>query len=396
MLLYLSITLLIAAVLTTFTTFSTYSFLSFNALTSYIMAPPNPIEKTFSNKPASVSSSKYLMAGLLTTVYGLEELSTDRQNVSVLWLHHPRLGQQESMNGIANTMINEWNGRTRNLQTKNTPGLIAVSLDQRNHGSRMVDPIANADWRSGDEQHAQDMFSAYHGTQLDTSQLITYLPAYIFPRNEHAIVDHMVLGISLGGHSAWHTIVHEPRVSSAVVVIGCPDYTNLMKQRAKLSKRKSWTETSPAGSEFIGSADFPIGLVEAVKRFDPAGLFIGDNVKNGDPTTNYPDPSDEQVEQLRPLMDKTLKGKRILNLAGADDNLVPHAQGKAFMSWLQNAVKTDGWYSGNDVYFEDHIFDGVGHAMSGDMVREATRFLMDSLETAGTKSVLDYKPQPKL
>ena len=76
-----------------------------------------------------------------------------------------------------------------------------VVVDQRNHGSRLVDPVANADWRSGNEQHAQDMFSSYHGTQLDTSQLITYLPAYLFPRDEHLIIDHMVLGISLGGHS---------------------------------------------------------------------------------------------------------------------------------------------------------------------------------------------------
>ena len=40
-------------------------------------------------------------------------------------------------------------------------GLIAVSFDQRNHGSRKIDELANQDWRSGNERHAQDMFSIY-------------------------------------------------------------------------------------------------------------------------------------------------------------------------------------------------------------------------------------------
>ena len=44
-------------------------------------------------------------------------------------------------------------------------GLIAVSFDQRNHGTRKVDNLANEAWRSGNESHAQDMFSIYREYQ---------------------------------------------------------------------------------------------------------------------------------------------------------------------------------------------------------------------------------------
>jgi hypothetical protein len=33
-----------------------------------------------------------------------------------------------------------------------------------------------------------------------------------------------VLGVSLGGHAAWQVFFNEPRVTAAVVIIGCPDY----------------------------------------------------------------------------------------------------------------------------------------------------------------------------
>jgi hypothetical protein len=49
--------------------------------------------------------------------------------------------------------------------------------------------------------------------------------SYIFHSPDEPSIDqHMVLGISLGGHSAWQVIFNEPRVTAAVIIIGCPDY----------------------------------------------------------------------------------------------------------------------------------------------------------------------------
>jgi pimeloyl-ACP methyl ester carboxylesterase len=73
--------------------------------------------------------------------------------------------------------------------------------------------------------HAQDMFGVFHGTALDTSLLIDHLGSYIFHGPDSPTIDeHLVLGISLGGHAAWQVFFHEPRVTAAIVIIGCPDY----------------------------------------------------------------------------------------------------------------------------------------------------------------------------
>jgi hypothetical protein len=63
------------------------------------------------------------------------------------------------MTGIADATINDWNGKTQ--ATPSAKGLIAVAFDQRNHGARMVDPLANEAWRQGNPRHAQDMFSIF-------------------------------------------------------------------------------------------------------------------------------------------------------------------------------------------------------------------------------------------
>jgi hypothetical protein len=59
------------------------------------------------------------------------------------------------MESVASTCIHSWNGQGTADQKV---GLIAVSFDQRNHGSREVTPLANKAWREGNDTHAQDMF----------------------------------------------------------------------------------------------------------------------------------------------------------------------------------------------------------------------------------------------
>ena len=69
------------------------------------------------------------------------------------------------MEPLAFSAINAWN---RYVKASHNPndliGLIAVTFDQRNHGSREVDPRANQDWRSGNRTHAQDMFANYRSS----------------------------------------------------------------------------------------------------------------------------------------------------------------------------------------------------------------------------------------
>ena len=134
------------------------------------MTAPNPMAKTYPHLPHHVSKETHCIAGILTTVYGLGELPADIHNVACLWLLHPRLQTQACMEPVASSTINAWNERLRKLKDrKGAIGLIAVSFDQRNHGSREVDKLANEAWRSGNKRHAQDMFSTYR-TPLHNSK----------------------------------------------------------------------------------------------------------------------------------------------------------------------------------------------------------------------------------
>ena len=66
------------------------------------------------------------------------------------------------MEPVAFSVIRHWIHHSRQKKDHPEPqGLIAVSFDQRNHGSREVDPLANQAWNAGNEKHAQDMFSIF-------------------------------------------------------------------------------------------------------------------------------------------------------------------------------------------------------------------------------------------
>jgi len=68
------------------------------------------------------------------------------------------------------------------------------------------------------------MFSIVAGTVADTRVLMDALPGYVFPDGRVQVVQHVMLGVSLGGHSGWQLMFAEPRVTAAVLVVGCPDF----------------------------------------------------------------------------------------------------------------------------------------------------------------------------
>ena len=151
-----------------------------------------------------------------------------------------------------------------------------------------------------------------------------------------------------------------------------------MSDRARLSKLPTWTSGNPAGSSFLGSTDFPKGLAEAVEEHDPAGLFLGE-IKSRDDDVYDRNPTVLEQKRLLPLMKKSLQGKSILNLAGGADKLVPYKCGEPFLRWLKKAITSNGWFEGG-LIFEDIVFDGVGHDMSPEMVKEAHRFVIGALK----------------
>ena len=134
------------------------------------MATPNPLADS-SSDPTPVSSKTYTIAGVHTTVYGLDELASSAKEVAVLWLLHPRLQVQSIMAPIAAASIHDWNGRS----ASKPKGLIAVSFDQRNHGTREVNPLANESWKKNNPTHAQDMFSIFRMSSAIFSLVATLM-----------------------------------------------------------------------------------------------------------------------------------------------------------------------------------------------------------------------------
>ncbi|RKF73708.1 putative alpha beta hydrolase fold-containing protein [Golovinomyces cichoracearum] len=308
-----------------------------------------------------ISSDIFYIAGINTVVYGLDAVLKTSRTVSCLWLLHPRLQTKEAMARVASACISYWNSQPLSVEI----GLIAVSFDQRNHGSREVDPLANLSWRKGNERHAIDMFSIIHGTAVDTSLLIDHLGSYIFQEPDSPKIDHHIaLGVSLGGHSAWQVLLDDSRVHSGVIIIGCPDYTSLMSNRAQRSGRES------AGPNFLGSPDFPKSLMEVVQKRDPRGIFFGfEEVAL--------DPSDDDKKKLRDVLDSKLRNKRILLCSGKNDNLVPYRCAEAFLAFLKNA--STRWYSDGNFHIDDRIYPGIGHTFSDDMLRDTVQFVIDTL-----------------
>ena len=125
------------------------------------MKTPNPFVETYPMSALPISKKTFYIAGIITTVYGLEELDPRVQDVACLWLLHPRLQTQECMAPMAASTINAWREEKQMMKKEKTLGLICVSFDQRNHGSREVHALSNEAWNGGNKTHAQDMFASY-------------------------------------------------------------------------------------------------------------------------------------------------------------------------------------------------------------------------------------------
>jgi pimeloyl-ACP methyl ester carboxylesterase len=190
----------------------------------------------------------------------------------------------------------------------------------------------------------------------------------VFPRSQHVIVSHSVLGVSLGGHAAWHCILHESRIHAAVIVVGCPDYIRLMSDRAEKSKLPSWCQTSPPGTSFLGSEDFPPALLDVAKKWDPA-CYMLEQYTDGDDESGLQERFNAKVRSL-------LSGKRILIQSGEVDKLVPYECGEQFYKSLHAAAENE-----KDISVENIVYRDVGHAVSPEMADKAVEWICNTLET---------------
>ncbi len=171
------------------------------------------------------------VAGIETFIFGAAE----NPGAPVVFVTHGRGGSAADIFG--------W---CRDLSAS---GLIAVAVEQRNHGRRLVD-------RGGNHDNPADMmYGILLGTARDISLLIDCLPA----RTGIATDRVGVTGGSLGGHATQLAMALEPRIAVGASLIGSGDYRRLMELRA-----------ARYGIGEEGFATFyPPALDETVRRYDP-------------------------------------------------------------------------------------------------------------------------------
>lgn len=224
------------------------------------------------------------------------------------------------------------------------------------------------------------MFGLVSGTVVDTRLLIDALPGYLFLTGRPPVFDqHLVAGVSLGGHSTWQTLFTDPRVTAGVSIIGCPDFQLLMKDRARLSKRPTY-DRATNGADFLGGGEFPAALVAQCAGFDPKGICFG----AGDVVEA---PGEQEQARLRPILDRCVKGKKFLMCTGGADKLVPWRCSEGFTRFFEGAAT--GWYKDGALSVDNRVYEGKGHECSDEMVLDAVKFVCDVVNNkeGGTENV---------
>ncbi|KAF9226318.1 alpha/beta-hydrolase [Gyrodon lividus] len=279
--------------------------------------------------------TRLFVGGIPVEVYGHSAAADSSLPVNALFLLHGRTQSTESVGAFAKSIL-DTNYRTAGAHKKRD--LIVIAFDHRNHGKRLVDALHNDGWHKDpvkdNAQHAVDMYTIQTGTVHDVTFLIDHIASYLYPLGEREVVEWGIAGISLGGHSTWIALTREPRIRLAIPIIGCPDYTKLISQRAEYT-----------GVPFTPPY-YPPQLKSYVDAYDPASFpFRANDLTN-------------------PFL-----GKRILVLSGANDKLVPWTASKEFVEGLEvgEGVKR--------VVLQEN----AGHECTPAMIQEASLFVSEWL-----------------
>lgn len=132
--------------------------------------------------------------------------------------------------------------------------------------------------------------------------------------------------MSLGGHVAWNMLAEEPRLTAAAVIVGSPNLTDMMAERLHAAESD--------GS--IDSSKWPLSIKRLYQE------------------------RDENVAAI--------KGKEILIMNGALDNLVPSKYSDYWVEMYSDQ---------NDVAF--HVYEETGHCVSFQMMDRVVHWLYGQL-----------------
>jgi pimeloyl-ACP methyl ester carboxylesterase len=221
---------------------------------------------------------------------------------------------------------------------------------------------------------------------MDISLLIDHLPSYVFPDGRISITQHLCLGVSLGGHTTWQLLVHEPRITTCIIIIGSADFVRLLTDRARLSKIPDYVGSSPPGKDLLGSESFPNALVQAIAKFDAAQRIMGASY-----SATKGLPSMAEIKKLRAFYNEHLARKSLLVVSGGADKMAPYSRSEPVIEFLKKAIDSKtGWWKDGGMELRNVVFQGVKHELTLDMVAEAVGFIVQSV-AGGSGTIRNLK-----
>ncbi|KAF8458160.1 hypothetical protein BGX38DRAFT_650332 [Terfezia claveryi] len=352
-----------------------------------------------------ISAHTYCISGIQVHIYGLDQLrallappssssssSSRLTSLSILHTLHPRLQTHAYMAPIIRQCLADH----YQPHTATISGLLGISFDQRNHGTREVSPLANCAFTSPrpphphahepNPTHAMDMLGIYAGTTLDLGLVIDLLPSYLeFHFNPPSttpdaaaapyiplppIAQHIALGVSLGGHAAYLAALHLPKITSAIIVIGCPDYPALMLHRLKQCKLLPPTDNTNINT--ISTRYLPNSFLDLITSTS-SSLPAHPQLAGSPLLTRF---GEELLDAL--------EGKKLLVLSGKQDRLVPAELASGFVQSVRKEVQqVGGALFGTGAGIREVLFEGAGHEFTEGMVVEVRGFVRERMREVG-------------
>jgi dienelactone hydrolase len=188
----------------------------------------------------TTSPTNLVLAGIELHLFGLEH----GLDAPVVFLTHGRGGKVEHVFDNAAELAAD--------------GMIAIGIEQRNHGKRMVDEAQNSAYGP---TFATDFYGMLLGTAADISLAIDLLPARLGLRLPRI----GVTGASMGGHVTLLAMARDPRITAGAALIGSGDF--LATQRARAA------DNDVAAEQL--DAYLPPALVALAARVDPLANAAG-------------------------------------------------------------------------------------------------------------------------
>lgn len=216
------------------------------------------------------SKTSLVIGGVRIYIYGLDDLpptgssgSSTTTDVAVLYLAHNRTRTYRVTEGIAHELLHRYRSDVR----PKTMGLIAVTMDMRNHGEREISPAANLTWTAGNERHAMDLLSLIDGGVQDFRLVMDYLPVYL---PQFARLHSVMAGVSLGAHTAWRLAAQARpgQIAGYAMVVGCPNLTSLLVGRLTDDQVEDTSGDYYTDLDERQKARWPRALADLVARQD--------------------------------------------------------------------------------------------------------------------------------